>query len=162
MAQLNYSYQPGSGIAGGLLDISPYRIDSRVNGEKVPGKLKYGMGAVCGSKPGVNVAVPNATSEQSDFEGIVMTGYTNELSMDGEVVLREYSTVGLLRYGSAWVRTVADIEPAYGDPLYLVVDGADAGLFTNDSNEGIAINGRFRKESGIGDVAAVDIYDQPV
>ena len=160
MAQLSYAYQAPRGAPGSLLDISPYRIDSRANGEKQTGKLKYGMGAVRGSSPGSNVALPYSGVDASHFEGVVMTGLTTEMDIDGEVALREFATVGVLRYGSAWVRIVDGIDPEYGDPLYLVDSGSDAGLFTNDPSGGIAVNGRFGRERGTGLVHSVDIYDQ--
>ena len=163
MRQLSYTFHTQIGSPGGLLNLSPYRIDSRANGEETPGRLKFGMGVVQGAAPGANIAVPQSGAAPAQFEGIAMTGYTSELNVSGEAELRQHATVGVLRYGSAWARIVEGVEPDYGDPLHLVVTGDDAGLFTNVSGAGtIAINGRFGKERGTAGVAAVDLYDQNV
>ena len=156
----SYTYQTPKGVAGGLMDISPYSIDSRVNGETDADALKFGMGAVQGGSPGVDVVVPNDADTADKFEGVVMTGYTNEMDMLGDVRIQHLKTVGILRYGKAWARIVKGITPAYGDALYLVNDGTDAGLFTNDATDTLEINGRFIGTAGTGDIAPVEIYNQ--
>ena len=158
MGQLSYSYQTKKGVAGGLYDIAPYAIESRVNGEDTAGVMKFGMGAMRGDTPGNNVLIPKTGDTADQFEGIVMTGFTNEMDMAGTVGIPSKRTVGVLRYGNAWVRVADGITPAYGDPVYLTVDGDEAGLFTNISGDGIAIKGMFKSnDSGI---ALVELFNQ--
>ena len=166
-AQLSYSYQTPRGIAGSLLDIAPYSIDSRVNGEEDPNVMKFGMGAMQGLTPGVDVLVPTDESTGEQFEGVVLTGFTNQMNMLGDLRIFHLQTVGILRYGKAWARIADSVEPAYGEPLFLITDGPDAGLFTNDSGGGLAINGRFvgpagTGHGGIGDGTTVAINIAPV
>ena len=161
--QLTYTYQTPKGVAGALVDISPKSIDSRTNEETVMDALRFGMGAMVGSNPGSLVLKPIAAMTANDFEGVVMTGYTQQMTMDGEVHVYPAQTVGVLRWGRAWARVVDGISPAYGDLLYLVTNGANAGLFTNadpGAGNGIAINGRFYGGLGNGNIAPVEIYNQ--
>ena len=155
----NYSYQMPRGVAGSLYDLAPHAIVSRLNEEKTAGKMKFGMGAMQGSAPGVNVAV--ATSEQPPrgFEGIVMTGFTSEMDMDGSVGIRHQQTVGILRYGNAWARIPDNVSPAYGEDVHLILSGNDAGLFTNERT-GMPVKARFIGGRGTGSVAPVELYNQ--
>lgn len=161
--QLTYSYTTPKGVAGALVDLSPYSIDSRTNEETAAGAMLYGMGAVVGSNPGSTVLVPTATNTAQDFEGVVLTGHTQQMTMTGAVNIYPAQTVGVLRWGRAWARVVAGVVPVYNDPLYLVIDGADAGLFTNDDpGDGsvISINGSFYGSLGNGNIAPVEIHNQ--
>ena len=158
--QLSYSYQTPRGIAGSLYDISPYAIDSRMNAEEMPGVMKFGMGVVQGDTPGINVNVPTIDATPAEFEGIAMTGFTNQLNMQGELIVYPQATVGLLVWGRAWARVQEDLTIVYGDPLYLVTDGPDAGLFTNEETDNMAIKGRFIGGLGTGNIAPVEIYNQ--
>jgi hypothetical protein len=159
-AQTSYSYQTPKGVAGSLFDLAPYSIDSRINGETDPGKLKFGMGAVQGTVPGSDVKVPTGADTAAKFEGVVLTGFTNEMNREGDVVIFPGQTVGVLRYGKPWARIADGITVAYGDPLYLITDGADAGLFSNVSTDAIAVQGRFIGTSGSGNIAPVEIFNQ--
>ncbi len=166
--QTAYNFATSRGVAGGLYDLSPYASDSRLNGETVAGALKFGMGVVGGSAPGANVKRPAAGATPANFEGIVMTGFTTEQDINGNVVVMPGQTVGLLRYGRVWVRIKDGIAPEYGEPLHLIVDGDDAGLFTNAADvpaEGaasktIAVKGRFIGGKGSGNVAPVELFNQ--
>lgn len=166
--QTAYNYATPQGVAGGLYDLSPYVSDSRLNGETAAGDLKFGMGVVCGSAPGVNVKRPAAGATAGKFEGIVMNGFTTEHDVNGNVVITPGQTVGVLRYGRIWARTKAGITPGYDDPLYLIISGDNAGLFTNAADvpaEGaasvtIAVKGRFIGGKGSGNVAPVELFNQ--
>jgi hypothetical protein len=159
--QLSYNYQMPKGIAGSLVDISPRSIDSRINGETVNTVMKYGMGGVQGATPGVHIVLPTDASTADQFEGVIMTGFTNEMNMEGQVQIRSMQTVGCLRWGRAWARVPDGVTPAYGDSLYLIIDGADRGKFTNaPSADTLAINGMFIGGLGTGAVAPVEIYNQ--
>ena len=80
--------------------------------------------------------------------------------MDGAVALKNEATVGVLTHGKVWARIKAGITPAYGDALYLITTGDNAGLFTNATETGaIAITGgKFVGSKGTGDVAPVEIH----
>lgn len=160
MSQTNYSYQTPKGVAGGLYDISPKSIDSRVNGETTADTLKFGMGAVQGANPGTDIKVPTGTDTADKFEGLVLTGYVQEIDMSGDLKLQPKQTVGVLRYGKAWARVISGITVQYGDELYLVNEGEDAGLFTNDSDGSLAIMGRFIGSVDSSNIAPVEIYNQ--
>lgn len=166
--QTAYNFATPRGVAGGLYDLSPYVSDSRLNGETVAGALKFGMGVVCGTAPGANVKRPAAGATADRFDGIVMTGFTTEQDVNGDVVIMPSHTVGLLRYGRIWARIKDGIAPEYGEPLHLIVDGDDAGLFTNAADapaEGaasktITVKGRFIGGKGSGNVAPVELFNQ--
>lgn len=157
--QLSYSYQTPKGVAGGLYDISPYAINSRVNAEENDSALKFGMGAVQGSSPGLNVKVPSASDTADKFEGIVLTGFTCQMNTKGEVKIFPLDTVGLLSYGRAWGRVVAGVSISYGDAAFLVKSGENAGLFTNDPTGNLAVNGRFIGANN-GGIAPIEIFNQ--
>ena len=158
--QLSYTYHTPKGVAGGLFDISPYSIDSRVNGENDENKMMFGMGAVQGEIPGTDVRIPAAGDTADKFEGLILTGFTNQMNLTGEIKIFHQQTVGILRFGKAWARVVSGITPSYGDDLYLVKNGNDAGLFTNVADGHLAVNGRFIGDLGTGDIAPVEIYNQ--
>lgn len=66
--QTSYNYTTPKGVAGGLYDLAPYQVDSRVNGEATPGVLKFGMGVVQGTTPGTNVVRPARRIFQQHFQ----------------------------------------------------------------------------------------------
>lgn len=160
MRQTSYSYQTPKGVAGGLFDISPKSIDSRINGETTADALKFGMGAVQGATPGTDVKVPTDTDTADKFEGLVLTGFVGEMDMAGDQKLQPKQTVGILRYGKAWARVAPGVTVQYGDALYLINEGEDAGLFTNDDEDAIAVKGRFIGPLDSSDIAPVEIYNQ--
>ena len=159
-AQLSYKFQPPIGIAGSLVDLAPHAINSRTNAEATPGALKFGMGAVMGDNPGVNVAVPTSTSTLGEFEGVVMTGFTNEMDMAGAVNIKPLQTVGVLRWGRAWVRVEDGAAIAYGDPVFLITNGNNAGLFTNIATGNVAVNAMFIGGLGTTSIAPIELYNQ--
>lgn len=158
--QKSYSYTTPKGVAGGLMDLSPYSVDSRINGETEPGVLRFGMGVVQGTTPGTNVALPAAATTADKFEGLLLTGFTQEMDSAGEVTIRPKQTVGVLRYGKAWARVSKDAAVSYGDKLYLITSGDEAGLFTNKASGNLAVNGRFVGAADSVGIAPVEIYNQ--
>lgn len=161
--QTSYNYSTPKGVAGSLFDLAPYSIDSRINGESAVGTLKFGMGAVRGATPGSDVKIPTSSATADVFEGVVLTGFNTQMNMDGVVEILPSQTVGILRYGKAWVRIKSGITVAYGDPLYLIISGDNAGLFTVASDSAstkIAIAGRYIGAKGTGDVAPIELYNQ--
>jgi len=158
--QLSYSFQSPIGIAGALLDIANKDIVSRANGEADSKNMKYGMGVVKGDSPGKDVLVPTEDSEPADFEGVLMTGHIDEMDRAGLIDIEHRQTVGVLNYGKAWARIAPGTEPAYGDDLFLIVNGEFAGFFTNEAEGAIEIQGRFIGGIGSGDIAPVEIFNQ--
>ena len=136
----DYSSRTPSGVAGGLYDLTYHAVDSfRINA--ADGKVKCGMGVVHGPTPGSDVDLPAAGSTLDKFAGVVMNGGSNEMDMEGNIVLRNSSTQSVMRHGRVWVRLEADAEPTYGDQAHLILTGDDAGCF--GTSGGLAINARF-------------------
>jgi hypothetical protein len=144
-----------------LSDIAPYAVVSRINGEASSEALKFGMGAKVGSKPGVNVLAPATGRTAAQFEGVVLNGFTQQMNSAGDVKVESGQTVGILRYGNVWVRVPDGVTPNYGDALYLIPAGANAGLFTNASaSPNIPIAGRFVDENGASNVVLAELFNQ--
>lgn len=163
-AQTTYNQATPRGVAGGLVDLSAHAVNTRINGQ-TDASLKFGMGVVQGSTPGSDIKIPAAGATAEKFEGITVNGYTNEMDMEGAVAISPGAAIGVLQYGKIWARIKKDDAPAYGDKLYLIVNGADAGLFTKTtSGDTIEVtNGIFIGGKGTGDVAPVELfYQKPV
>lgn len=161
-AQTRYGYATPIGAPGGIVDLAPYAIDTFLNDEE-NGVLKFGMGVVRGSKPGVNVALPDSDATSDKFEGVATNNRTTEYDLDGHLFVRKGVGVGVMRYGRIYVRVKTGDAPEYGDPLLLVINGDDAGCFTSteDSGNTIAVNGRFLGGVDNG-VAPVELMREPV
>ena len=114
-AQTKYGYSTPIGAAGGIVDVAPHQIDTFLN-EEENGVLKFGAGVVQGSKPGVNIALPKKAATAAKFEGV-----------------RKGAAVGVMRYGKIYGRVAEGVEPAYGDSVYLITEGEEAGCFTNEA-----------------------------
>ena len=151
--QLKYSFHTPVGVAGGIFDISPYRIDSFTN-ESDDNELKFGGAVMRGSELGKVAAIASGSTAK-DFLGVAVNGYTNEMDMSGRIQLKAQATVGVMRWGVIWGRVPEGLEPEAGDELYVDEDG----LFTND-NSGLAVAGRFTGQLGTGNTAVVEIYNQ--
>ena len=75
-----------------------------------------------------------------------------------------------MRYGRIYGRVVDGVEIAYGDPVYLITSGDNAGMFTNsasstgqeeegEADDTIAIKGRFL--CGVdSNIAIVELFNQ--
>ena len=160
-AQTSYGYfTPASG-AGGILDLAPYAIDSFLN-EEENGTLKAGMGVVQGSQPGRTVALPTEdATDASAFEGIVSNGRTTQYDLEGELSILKGKSVGVMRWGRIYGRVAEDVEVEYGDAVYLVVSGDEAGYFTNSEDDGLAVKGRFLSGVDLNSrIAAIELYNQ--
>ena len=140
-AQINYGFKTAIGEAGGLVDLAPYVVNSFAN-EAETGKMKFGVGVVAGTAAG-QVKLPGADATAAKFEGIVVNRRTTEYDLEGKIHIRQYSTLGVMRYGHIYGRVAAGATPAYGDPVYMVKSGDEAGYFTNVSDGNLAINARF-------------------
>lgn len=131
-AQTRYGYSTPIGAAGGIVDLAPHAIDTFLN-EEESGTLRFGVGVVQGSKPGVNIALPTEDATPATFEGITTNNRTTEYDLEGKLHVRNGAAVGVMRYGKIYGRVAEGAEPSYGDAVYLIVDGDEAGCFTNDA-----------------------------
>lgn len=159
-AQTRYGYSTPIGAAGGIVDLAPYAIDTFLNKEEV-GKMHFGVGVVAGDKKGVNVAVPEAGKTAADFEGITTNNRTTEFDMEGKLAIRKGASIGVMRYGRIYAQVAKAATPKYGDALYLIVEGEEAGCFTSEAGTNVAIKGRFL--SGVdanARIAMVELFNQ--
>ena len=67
-----------------------------------------------------------------------------------------------MRYGRVFARVATDVTPAYGDPVYLVISGDEAGCFTNDEGENaVAVKARFLSTlDAAANVAMIELFNQ--
>ena len=164
-AQTRYGYSTPIGVAGGLVDLAPYAIDTFLNGED-NGVMKFGVGVIQGSKPGTNIAMPIKTATAAKFEGVSTNNRTTEYDMDGKLFVRKGRPVGVMRYGRIYARVAEGVEPGYGDALYLIVEGDEAGYFTSAAAASgepatIAVKGRFM--GGVdtsAQIAQIELFNQ--
>lgn len=164
-AQTRYGYSSPIGAAGGIVDLAPYAIDAFLN-EEDTGKMQFGMGVVTGSKKGIGVKLPVKASTAANFEGVTTNRRTTEYDVEGDLKLRKSAAIGVMRYGRIYVRVAANVKPGYGDSLYLIAEGDNAGCFTNAAaTEGaaatIAVKGRFL--GGVdtsAQIAAVELFNE--
>ena len=159
-AQTRYGYSTPIGAAGGIVDLAPYAIDTFLNEEKT-GVMKFGLGVVSGSNPGHNAKRPTSAAKATDFLGIVTNNRSTEYDLEGKIYIRNGKPMGVMRYGRIYGRVADDVEPAYGNPVYLVTSGDDAGCFTNVAADGVAIKARFL--SGVDastKVAMIELFNQ--
>jgi len=135
MAQLNYSYETPSGLAGGKVDIGFDTVVSRKNTSD-DGDVKFGMGVVKGTVAGKDVKKVVSGSQAGDFEGIVLQEQNVEQNLQGQVILKKGAELSVMTQGNVWGRVATEVEtaPTYKATAYLVVDGDDAGSFTNQSS----------------------------
>lgn len=161
-AQRTYGYKTAIGEAGGIIDLAPYAIDAFAN-EAETGAMKFGVGVVKGTAAGSQVNLPEATSTAADFEGIVTNRRTTEYDLEGKVFIRQNSTIGVMRYGRIYGRVAANKTPAYGDAVYMVLTGDEAGYFSNEATDGVAVNGRFLGSvDATAQIAAIELMNAPV
>ena len=156
--QTSYNFYTERGVAGGLYDLSHHDVNSRRN-ECEDGVLKFGVGVVTGTTKGAQVKLPASGASLATFEGITVNGFSTEMDMNGAVAVKNDATVGVLTHGRVWARIKAGITPAYGDALYLITAGDNAGLFTNatETNAIAITGGKFVGTKGTGDVAPVEL-----
>lgn len=93
--------------------------------------------------------------------------------MTGYVAVRARLSNSECRYGKIYGRVAEGVEPAYGDSVYLITEGEEAGCFTNEagtpaSGEGhqgdpatIAVKARF--VGGVdtnAQIAPIELFNQ--
>lgn len=117
--QMNYG-EPSRGMPGLLYDRANYDAVTRRNGAE-DGKLFFGCGVVQGTEPGKDIALPATGATADKFEGVVMYSANTEMDDDGAVLLRKGQILDVCQSGKLWVQLVDSVEPAYGQPVYLVM-----------------------------------------
>lgn len=148
-AQTSYNQKMSHGVAGGLYDLTDHVVDTRTVEASGDGVIRFGLGVVEGTDKGKQVKLPVAASTKAKFEGVVLNSHTHEMDMKGDVKVRDKETVGVIRNGRVYVRIAAEVEPAYGDALYLITSGDEAGYFTNtaatstDEFKTVKVTGHF-------------------
>lgn len=126
--QMNYG-EPSRGMPGLLYDRANYDAVTRRNSAE-DGKLFFGCGVVQGAEPGKDITLPATGATAEKFEGVVMYSANTEMDDDGAVLLRKGQILDVCQTGKMWVQLADQAEPAYGQPVYLVITGDDAGKFT--------------------------------
>ena len=101
-AQTKYGYSTPIGAAGGIVDVAPHQIDTFLNEEE-------------------------KAATAAKFEGITTNNRTTEYDLEGKLAVRKGAAVGVMRYGKIYGRVAEGVEPAYGDSVYLITEGEEAG-----------------------------------
>lgn len=160
-AQTRYGYSTPMGAAGGIVDLAPYAIDSFINEEEA-GVMKFGIGVVGGTKAGTTIKKPAEGATAAQFAGITVNNRTTEYDIEGKLHVRKGVSVGVMRYGRVYGRVADGITPAYGEALYLIVSGEEAGFFTNASGDNtVAVKGRFMSgKDTTANIAMVELFNQ--
>lgn len=97
------------------------------------------MGVVTGDSKGINIRVPKTGDTAAKFEGIALNSFTQQHDLDGVVSVSAGAAVSVMRYGRAWGRIPKSVTPEFGDALYLIISGDDAGKFTNAAGDGTTV-----------------------
>lgn len=139
--QMNYG-EPSRGIPGLLYDRANYEAVTRRNGAD-DGKMLFGLGVVQGTEPGKDITLPATGVTVDKFEGVVMYSANTEMDDDGAVLLHKGQILDVCQSGKLWVQLVDSVEPVYGQPVYLVITGDDAGKFTPTKGTNLAVKARF-------------------
>ena len=162
--QLNYNYNTPIGAAGGIVDLAPHYIRSFIN-EAANGAMLFGMGVTDGTLAGKGVKVPATTDTAVKFEGIVTNRRTTELNLEGGLTLRNKCALGVMQYGTIYGLVANNVTVAYGDAVYLITSGDEAGYFTNAAAgqeatfTTVAVKGRFLSEVSDG-IAIIELFNQ--
>lgn len=160
-AQTSYNYALPKGSAGSIYDLSPYTINTR-KVEADDSVIGFGIGVVIGTAAGTGIALPTETTTLDKFEGITVNGYTTEMDMEGNTVVKKNASIGVMEHGKVWGRIKNGLTIAYGDSVHLILSGDDAGKFTNVSSSStpktLQITGaKFIGTKGDGDVAPISL-----
>ena len=139
--QMNYG-EPSRGIPGLLYDRANYEAVTRRNGAD-DGKMFFGLGVVQGAEPGKDITLPATGATVDKFEGVVMYSANTEMDDGGAVLLHKGQILDVCQAGKLWVQLVDSVEPAYGQPVYLVIAGDDAGKFTPTKGTSLPVKARF-------------------
>ncbi len=160
MAQTHYNHFAPIGSAGGIVDVSPYSIDT-FNNEEETGSMKFGVGVFRGKNIGKGIKLPKSGSTAAEFEGITVSNRTTEFDTEGKLSVKKNAAVGVMRYGKVYARVAEGASPNYGDTVYIVTSGDEAGFVTNVSEGTVAIKARFIGASdGTAGVVPIELFNQ--
>lgn len=129
-AQTNYEYRIPKGVPGGKFDLSYDNVVSRHN-EAADGELQFGMAVQIGNSAGVSVKKVETGATKEKIEGILVAVANVEQDMSGKAVVKNGASLSVMKKGKIWGRVSGSCEPEYGKEARVVVDGDDAGMFTD-------------------------------
>lgn len=155
--QTAYNYFPQHGTPGGIVDVSPIAIETRIV-EENSGVIFPGMGVVQGTTAGTEIKLPTGSTTVDKFEGVAINRRTTEHGLEGDLLIRKGTAIGVASWGKFYVRVTSTATPAYGEPVYLVTSGTDAGCFTDSSSSTLAINARFIGAKD-GNAAPIELFN---
>lgn len=141
-AQLNYNYGTPKGVAGGKYDIAFDEVVTRKN-ENKDGEMKFGMAVAIGTSAGKTVKVPVVGTTAEQIEGIAIALPNTEQDMNGKVIVKQNTSLSVMKKGNIWGRLATGVTPTYGTKAYVVVSGDDAGTFTTASEGTVDIGAKF-------------------
>lgn len=122
MAQLDYNREPIVGIPGQISSLQNTTVKTRSNDVDI----KFGRGVVAGATPGETVTLPSGAGDS--FEGIAV--FTHKMDINrNESFYEAKDAVSMLTVGTVWVESTVAVD--YGDTVYLINTGDDAGKITN-------------------------------
>ena len=133
--QLTYDYATPVALPGGKVDISFDEVVARIN-EEEDGAMHYGLAVVNGTTAGSQVKKPTSSSTAANIVGVVIANANTEQDMNGNIVIKNKATLGVMVRGNIWARTVDTTAPTAGTTAYVVPSGDDAGSFTASANNG--------------------------
>ncbi len=159
-AQTSYGFSTRLDVAGGIYDLAPYAVDTFLNEENT-GVMKFGVAAFSGTNVGSGIKLPVSASTNATFEGITTNNRTTEYDMDGVVRIVKGAPIGVMRSGRIYARLADGATPEYGDAVYVVKTGDDAGCVTDSSSSTIAIKARFlgRVDTANG-IALIELFNE--
>ena len=159
-AQTTYKFGTAMGAAGGIVDLAPYAIDTFMN-EEANGAMDFGVAVVKGTKK-TQIKKPASGAAAADICGVTVNNRTTEMDRLGNVEMLNNKPVGVMRYGRIYVRVATGVTPAIDDATYALVNGDEAGYFTNASGSGaVTVKGRFLSTvDATTGVAMVELFNQ--
>lgn len=168
-AQLAYNFSTPLDVAGGIYDLAPYAIDTFLN-EEDTGTMLFGIAVVQGTKPGINVKVPTSSATAATIEGITTNNRTTEYDLEGKIHVKHGAAIGVMRYGRIYARIATGATPSYGDAVYVIPGGDEAGFVTDAADNGesgadkvsyVAIKARFLgKNDSTNQIALVELFNE--
>lgn len=146
MRQTDYGFALPRGVAGGIYDLSPKSIVTRLLDAGV--KAVPGLGYVVGATPGQTVAAVQSASTAANFEGVFVHGSKNlENDRNGVVEAAGADAIGIMKHGRIWVAVAETATTSYGKTVALITDGDNAGMFTDSADAAettkVTLEGKF-------------------
>ncbi len=124
----NYGYETPSGVPGGIYDLSPHTVNSRITGSA---GVSLGIGVVQGTSKGTEIVVPTSGSTEATFEGVTLNSFSHEMEKDGKVIIQKGATLEVMNQGKVWVKVSKNAKDVgYGVSANLVLSGDEVGFFT--------------------------------